>query len=312
MTSLEPQVSGDTFSHHALFYEGVGDYLRGVLPFVQEGLTAGEAALVAVPAPRIDLLRAGLDGSEARVTFIDMAELGRNPARIIPAVRRFTDTHPGRRTRFVGEPIWPGRSLAETREAARHEALLNVAFADSPTAILCPYDSARLDEVVLADAWRTHPQVTERGEHRPSPSYVPFGVLDGDQSLSALPAHAEVLVFGAGDLAQLRRLVEERARRSGLDPDRVQPVVTAVNELATNSLVHGGGTGVLRIWDEDGGLRFQVEDRGHITDPLVGRTKVEPGASSGHGLSIVHQLCDLVELRSSPEGTIVRIHVEPA
>ncbi len=58
-----------------------------------------------------------------------MAELGRNPARIIPEVQAFTDKHPGQRVRFVGEPIWPGRSAAEICEATRHEALLNLAFA---------------------------------------------------------------------------------------------------------------------------------------------------------------------------------------
>ena len=56
-------------------------------------------------------------------------------------------------------------------------------------------------------------------------------------------------------------------------------------------------------------LVCEVQDEGQITDPLAGRHPDSPDAESGHGLRIAHDLCDLVELRSGPWGTIVRLHV---
>ena len=69
------------------------------------------------------LIKRVLGEAGQAVSFADMAVLGRNPARIIPAICRFTDSRHPRRTRFVDEPVWAGRSLAETTEATRHEAL---------------------------------------------------------------------------------------------------------------------------------------------------------------------------------------------
>jgi hypothetical protein len=34
-----------------------------------------------------------------------------------------------------------------------------------------------------------------------------------------------------------------------------------------------------------------------------------PDASHGHGLWVVHQLCDLVELRTGASGTTIRLHM---
>jgi hypothetical protein len=41
----------------------------------------------------------------------------------------------------------------------------------------------------------------------------------------------------------------------------------------------------------------------------VGRRKPPPGASGGHGLWLVRQVCDLVELTSDASGTTVRMHM---
>ena len=62
-----------------------------------------------------------------------MAEIGANPACIIPAWRDFVDecAEAGRAIRGIGEPIWADRSPAELVECQRHESLLNLAFADT-------------------------------------------------------------------------------------------------------------------------------------------------------------------------------------
>ena len=68
--------------------------------------------------------------------------------------------------------MWAGRSPAEIEEATRHEALVNAAFADVPTTILCPYPTAGLDGAVLADAETTHPRLLGNGRTGVSPRYT--------------------------------------------------------------------------------------------------------------------------------------------
>ena len=170
--SVGPAGPVSAFEHEALFYRTAEDYLAGTVAFVQGGIAVGEPVFVSVPGPRVELLRGRLNGSHDRVRFADMTEVGRNPARIIGAIRQFIDQHAGRRVRFIGEPIWAGRDEAEIREATRHEALLNVAFADTPMTILCPYDAAGLDDATLADAHRTHPILVAADERRASLVYT--------------------------------------------------------------------------------------------------------------------------------------------
>ena len=72
---------------------------------------------------------------------------------------------------------------------------------------------------------------------------------------------ARTVVFGTGELAEIRRLVARRAHAAGLAPGRREDVVLAVNELATNSIRHGGGSGVLRVWREPEVLICEVARR---------------------------------------------------
>ena len=129
------------FHHEALLYEGPDDFLAGALPFIREGLERGEPVLVAVGAEKIAALRDALGPSDA--AFVDMAVLGHNPARIIPAWRDFRARHDGP-IRGIGEPIWAGRGGAELVECQLHEALLNLAFDGADEfRLLCPYDTVR-------------------------------------------------------------------------------------------------------------------------------------------------------------------------
>jgi anti-sigma regulatory factor (Ser/Thr protein kinase) len=86
--------------------------------------------------------------------------------------------------------------------------------------------------------------------------------------------------------------------------------VYAVNEGVTNSICHGEGRARVSFWTEDRAVVCEVRDRGWIRDPLVGRIAPRPDTLSGRGLWLVNQLCDLVQLRSSPSGTTLRMHVD--
>ncbi len=304
------------FVHEALFYQDPDTYLRTCLHFLREGLNRAEPALVAVPGPNLELLRSGLGVDAVDVRFIDMSEAGRNPGRIIPGVlRAFVNTNPGGRVRIIGEPIWAGRTATEYPSCVQHEALINLAFAGVPAAILCPYDAGRLGGKALADARRTHPVLVERDARVPSPDYGDPGPV-ADASQLPLPDPPEwwgdMFVFrGAGDLPAARRFVRDLAIRSGLSRDRADDLSMAADAVATNTVEHTGQPGVLSIWQQDDSVVCEVTDSGRITDRLVGRTPAAPHQSRGRGLLLVNALCDLVQLPTGglAAGTTVRMHV---
>ena len=266
-----------------------------------------------VSAARIGLLRAALGGDADRVAFADMADVGANPARIIPAWRDFVALiDGGGRARGIGEPIWVERTPAELVECQRHEALLNLAFAGVPAWwLLCPFDTGVLGADVLEEAERSHPFVSEAGVAWQSAAYRGLEQVAEPVAtpLPDLPGPPAELGFGSGSLTGLRDLVSRHAAAAGLDSSRAADLVLAVDELATNSLRHGGGRGTLRIWRDDGTLVCEVRDAGRIENPMAGRERPPPERDGGRGLWMVNQLCDLVQLRSFPDGVTVRVHM---
>jgi anti-sigma regulatory factor (Ser/Thr protein kinase) len=64
---------------------------------------------------------------------------------------------------------------------------------------------------------------------------------------------------------------------------------------------------VLSFWREPDALVVEIRDRGRIDDALVGRGPLDLDAESGRGIWIANQLCDLVQVRSGPDGTQVRL-----
>jgi hypothetical protein len=149
------------FRHEALLYAGEDEFVETTSPFVRDGVEAHESVLVVISARKIGLLREALGDAAAEVQFADMAEVGTNPARIIPAWREFVDRRSGGcPVRGIGEPIWAARGAAELVECQRHESLLNLAFADTPSFwLVCPYDASTLGSGVLDEAHRSHPFV---------------------------------------------------------------------------------------------------------------------------------------------------------
>ncbi|GAA2985958.1 sensor histidine kinase [Streptomyces fulvorobeus] len=304
----------EPFGHPALFYRDDDTYLAGTIPFIADGLAAGEPVAVAVPRRRLDLLTSALGDRAEKTSLIDMAEAGRNPGRIIPRVlRAFADAHPGARVRIIGEPVWPGRSQAEYPACVQHEALINHAFTGRPITILCPYDTARLDERVLADAHATHPVIIEDAIERPSTAYDPDRTAAAcNQPLPRPPQGASAFAFDGRALPEVRTFAWRRAAALGLPTARLDDLALAVAELTTNSVLHGGGTGTLRIWAEGDQVVCEVRDRGHLTDPLAGRHLPPPGRPGGRGLLLVNCLSDLVRTHTGVSGTTIRFYLDRA
>jgi anti-sigma regulatory factor (Ser/Thr protein kinase) len=123
------------------------------------------------------------------------------------------------------------------------------------------------------------------------------------------PADAQSIPIMPAGLASLRAAVARRAHRAGLTPKRREDIVLAVNELATNSIRHGGGAGTLTMWETPEALVCQVTDAGRLADPLAGRTLPKPGEVGHYGLWLVNRMCDLVEQRTLPRGNLVRVSI---
>jgi len=86
-------------------------------------------------------------------------------------------------------------------------------------------------------------------------------------------------------------------------------LVLAVNEVATNSVRHGGGAGTLTLWRDEDMVLCDIRDTGRFSEPLIGRVQPTPEPGGGYGLWVVNQVCDLVQIRSGDDGNVVRLHM---
>ena len=297
-------------------YAGEDGFLAGTVPFLRAGLEAGDATLVVVGARKIDALRSELGSDAGDIRFADMAEVGANPARIIPAWRDFADAHAAAPSlRGIGEPIWAERSPAELIECQRHESLLNLAFANAPSfRLLCPYDVDALGESVIHEAECSHPHLVEDDGEQGSGHYRGLDAVAApfEEPLPEPRTQPDRLFVRLATLSLARELVARHAVDAGLGDSRAEDLVIAVNELVSNSVRHGGGEGTLLVWREDATLLCEIRDGGLIRDPLAGRQAPGLDQIGGHGLWLANQLCDLVQVRSSDAGTVVRVHTRLA
>jgi anti-sigma regulatory factor (Ser/Thr protein kinase) len=302
----EPAMDGAARPRHAAaFYEGAAGLAGCVRSFLERD---GAPVLIAAPGSSLGLLRDFLGSSGERLRWADMASIGANPARIISAVHAFADSHPGRPVRCVIEVLWRGRTAEQRRETVRHEALVNQAFSGLPVAILCLYDASLADAATVVGL--THPVLIRDGTMRPSADYDDAAVFPAgyDEPLEPVPGGAASLAYRE-NVRAARDFAAKHARSAGMALERVRDLIIAVGELVANTYRHTRGGGVLWVWASGQELLCQVRDSGHIADPLAGRRPPALGSPGGLGLWAVHQICDLVEIRTVPGDTRIRLHM---
>jgi anti-sigma regulatory factor (Ser/Thr protein kinase) len=196
------------------------------------------------------------------------------------------------------------------------DAALNVALAEVAATVVCFYPQLPLHREVADGARHNHPLRLVDGALRQNPEYrEPRDVLAG----RGAPAPAVLgppdrrLGFDTWQLVAVREIVAEAARTAGCDGDRVEDLVLAVNEVATNAVEHGSGDARLDLWT-GAALRelvCEVHDGGRLGDPLPGLRAPHPADPRGRGLWIARQLCDLLHVWSDAAGTHVRIRARP-
>jgi hypothetical protein len=310
MGQRTPLRERQSYRHEAYLWDSAADFTAAMVAFVEEGLESGEPVMVALIPEHIQWLQDGLTGrSVDQVEFVDMTQLGRNPARIIPAWREFVTSRsePGRPVRGIGEPIWPGRHPQDLLECQLHEALLNVAIdPDTPLWLICPYEVPALGQEVVEEAHRSHPLIVEAESHRGSAHYAGRGHVDAlfGQSLSTPLGSPRQAVYTQQTIHRLAAYVRLELYVAGLSVDRAKHLAATTQLLAEGSMHRGSPDVTVRIWSDNDAVTCEVTDRVPLTDPLYGR---QVPTDEHEGLWKANQACDLVQLRSTTTGTTIRI-----
>jgi anti-sigma regulatory factor (Ser/Thr protein kinase) len=302
------------FCHQAFFYEGHDVFLNATEQFVREGIAGGEPVLVVLSRSKLESLQSALGPDASEVEFADMDEVGSNPARIIPLWRTFVDSvGPRRSSRGIGEPVSSSRTRAALSECQVHEELLNLAFDGGPTFwLLCPYDASSLGPQVLEEARHSHPYLAPFARPTfPSAGYRPVSSTSAlrGHDLSPVPEGAMRFSVTGSTIGLARRNMQLQAMAFGLGVSATDDLISAAHEVIANSLLHGGGRAGVSLWVEDAFMICEVTDRGLFDEPMAGRVHPPSHGMGGRGLWMANQLCDLVQVRSRIDGTVVRLHV---
>ena len=305
------------YVHDALFHDSPADLVDVAVPFLLDGLAAGDAAVVATSPRTADVLRDAVDG-DPRVHVLDHGDVYR--ARTPTAIRTFRAlaeqraTQSGGRVRVVGEVDF-GPSERDWLEWQRYESVINRALADWPLWGLCVFDTQRLPDPLLEAARQTHPGVVGRSGRERNPRFV----APADY-LRSLPFPEEPLeattprlsVPAATDYIGLRHAVAAELAGIPAPRDLVEDFLLAVDEMTSNAVRHGRAPVSLDLWAGTDRVVCSIRDRGTgLDDPFAGYGPAhgEDLSRGGMGLWLARQMCDHVDISSTPVGTQVRLTV---
>ena len=298
--------------HDAFVYASEEEFLAGALPFLEEGIDHGEPILAAPTHANAQILRGKLRRRARAVDWAEDSEVHRTVERL----RIFLDyigehvSGGATRIRVLGEPCWPPEGGPGVAEWKRYESFLNVALADQPVWLVCPYDGSRLAPDIVQDAHLTHPYFGHGDSRTASADYLDPAAFAGridDVSLPRAPEDASERYFG--NAGAIRRFVASEARAAGLAVDRVDDAELAAGEVAANVFRHAADVARVRTWVASGSFVCDIDDTGRgIEDPFAGYGIAEPTALGGRGLTIARRLADVVEIRSTSTGALVRLH----
>lgn len=299
----------DGLRHEAMPYRGESGFVTACLDVVRDGLDQDHRLIVLAAAEKLAAVTDALGPDAADVTLVAIDEHGRNPSRITTILNTFQSGGDGRHCLGVCESVFASRSPAALAEAQLSEFLLNDERVSAwPLTLVCLYDSDTLPAAALDVMRQSHAVV--RGQDT-NPEFLPdHAATLLAAALDPPPASAPLIDVDADTLSLMRDFVRANAVRAALGADRVDDLVLAANEVVTNSIRYAGGRARLAMWTTGIGAVCDVLDTGHVSDRFAGRFAPPPGATSGRGLWLAHHLCDLVQFRTTPEGTTVRLHVD--
>ncbi|MFP5334387.1 MAG: anti-sigma factor RsbA family regulatory protein [Actinomycetes bacterium] len=285
---------GNRMEHQAAFYRGHDELLDVVVPFMEEGLTTGEATVAVATEDTVAMLKSALGGARA-LAVLDAEEVFTRPIDALAAYRSVTEAEldaGAGRVRLLAEVV--PHAMSGWERWAWLEAASNRVLAGLPLSALCLYDEQALPEAVLEVGRRTHPRVYTGTSVADNDDFVPPERLLGAvvrRELGAVPARApDLYVSDVPDVRTARWTLEHFLM--GLPGSRAEDVVGAVSELLTNALGHGRPPVTLDVWLEGPTLVSVVGDAGPgISDPMAGYAP-PGGPLAGSGLWLARHLVD--------------------
>jgi anti-sigma regulatory factor (Ser/Thr protein kinase) len=312
-----PGPPSGSYVHDALFFDSTDQLVEVAVPFLLQGLAAGEAAVVATGPATSSLLRDAVDG-DPRVHIIEPGDAyrTRTPS-AITTFRRLAEMRSAegtKRVRVIGEVDY-GTTERDWLEWQRYESVINVALADWPLWGLCVFDTQRLAGPVLESARYTHTSVVTAAGRRPNPDFVA-----PEEYLRALPVPAEPLERSTprlwapdvDDFIGLRHAVAAELATVRAPRDLVEDFLLAVDEMMSNAVRHGEPPVSLGLWIGGDRVVCTIADQGPgWDDPYAGYGPAHGDDLSrgGMGLWLARQLCDHVDISSAGGGAQVRLTV---
>jgi hypothetical protein len=294
-----------TYSHELLVHHSDEELVRGTVAFVELGLASGGQVLVHSTRERVDLLR-GVLGTHPRLDYGFDEELYEAPTSTLFAYQRMLAEAGPEADFWVTGTVPIGHDAAERAAWARYESAVNEALSAYPFRALCTYDARTLPESVIAAARATHPTVTTDLTSRTSADYVdPAAFLATPLAyVPELPDSRPSLVTTIDrpdQLSRVRHLLTTTARESSaVSHQSIDEFLSAVNEVATNALLHGRPPVQLTVWADVTTLTCEVVNSGLMTlDPVTGYRFPDPGRPTG--LWAARQLVDDMFI-SDPSG----------
>jgi anti-sigma regulatory factor (Ser/Thr protein kinase) len=299
--------------HEAGFYGSDGEFRALIVPFVEEGVAAGEPVIIGYDDRKSALLRSWLADPSA-VEFISDKGLYATPARAIATYRRLFEFHVAMgagQIRIAGDVPHPGNG-GRFEGWDRYESAVNTVWQDFPVWGRCLYDTATAPQAVLDIVERTHPRiVSPAGDHRASHRYQDASVFEG---LPYAPDPGEA----SPPLVELvnRPAADARHALAQIGPGRIpattlDDLLIGVSEAVSNAQRHGRPPATVRIWATPGRIMVTVHDTGHgPADHLAGLIPAPgntPDRRLGLGLWAMHQLDIDVALRHADNGFTVRL-----
>jgi anti-sigma regulatory factor (Ser/Thr protein kinase) len=311
-----PDVLPGARPHAAALVGSDNELLTAAVPFVEEGLRAGDLTVLSCGSETAELVAGALGErcvqleADARIALVDT----RAPD-ALGVTRRLLDRAadgPSGWLRVVGEVDF-GAEAATWREGQRYEAAVNALLDGCPLTALCLYDRRVLPAEVLHSATRTHPELLSDGRRTVNP-----GFCDPAEYLAGLPVPREpvedtppvLAVDDAPTLAGLRHALGAALTAHVPDREQLGDLHLATSEIAANAFRHGRRPVSARLWTDGTRMVCTITDSGTgFGDPLAGFQPAhgEDLSRGGMGLWLARKLWDSVDLLPGAGGLTVRL-----
>jgi anti-sigma regulatory factor (Ser/Thr protein kinase) len=293
--------------HNALVYDSQDEYLAVAVPFLTEGLEAGEGAIVAHTKPGLAVMREALGPVAAEVAFVDVSSAYTRPAQTLAAYHDvYAEQLRKTATLRAVADVQFGPDPAEWDLWTGYEAVFNRSFGHLPAWVLCSYNANGTPDPIIEGVWQTHPEVVEGDSWTTSGAYEdPADLLRRLTPAPAPLAELRLIEFGR-DLEEFRERLARELVIESVSEAKALDMLLAATEVAANAIEHGGGVEAVRVGRAQGRFVCEIVDRGSgFDDPTAGY--LAPREGIGTGLWVARQLAWQIEFFRSESGFTARV-----